>query len=75
MAARVHRCRRCSKRLRRRTLTNSMAQLTAGTIDHLICNDCLTIGEYAEMTVREATMEAAVTRDGTIMVRPKVRRP
>jgi hypothetical protein len=71
MATKVHRCQRCSKRLRRRTYLDSMAMLKDGSIDHLVCPDCLTLAEYTEMTVRAATTDVGITPDGRILTRAK----
>ncbi len=74
MAAKVKKCRRCGRRLRNTSYLDSMAWLRDGTIDHLVCSRCQTATEHAAMAVRESTMEAGITPDGSIMVRPKIRR-
>lgn len=71
MAAKTPRCRRCGRRLRKTAYLDAMAR---GNIQNLTCAPCLTPLEAAEMAVNAATMETAVTRDGRILARPKVRR-
>ncbi len=73
MAAKVKKCRRCGRRLRRATYVDAMAWLNNGSIDHVVCGPCQTPTEHAEMAIREATMEAGVNTHGKILVRPKVR--
>ena len=64
------RCQRCSKRLRRRSLQDSMAQLKDGRVDHLVCPGCLTDEEHIGMLVREAMTQVGITHDGRILTRP-----
>jgi hypothetical protein len=74
MAAKVLRCDRCSKRLRNRSWSNSVAFTSAGTITAWVCSGCLTVEEYVDSEILAATREVAISTDGLVVSRPKIRR-
>ncbi len=75
MAAKVHRCQRCSRRLRRRSFLDSMALLHDGEVESVVCPGCTTATEFVEMTVNSSLNEIAIHPDGAILTRPIFRRP
>ncbi|MGO9098861.1 MAG: hypothetical protein ACLP9Y_05245 [Mycobacterium sp.] len=48
-----------------------MGRVESGVITSLICQGCLTIEEFAEMTINAACTDIGITRDGHILTRPK----
>jgi hypothetical protein len=71
MTAKKKSCHRCGRRLRRLAYEDSMAQLRAGRVDHLVCTNCQTPADLAEMFKNENTREVAIAPDGTYLTRPR----
>ncbi|MGV0159889.1 hypothetical protein ACRU3B_10675 [Mycobacterium colombiense] len=77
MAAKVHRCGRCGKRLRNPNSAKAdgwVGMLREGLVAETLCPACTSPLERAESAAHEATMELGQAGEH-IMMRPKFRGP
>lgn len=74
MGAKVSRCRRCGRRMRKKFHDWSFAvDLDAdgyAEIAHATCPECTTTGENAEVSVNDALLQSERTADGRLRVWP-----
>jgi hypothetical protein len=65
-------CGRCGRRLSSSILRQSMACLSDGYVKSVICPECLTAEECADMLLKEVSTECGLNiRDGRILFRSK----
>lgn len=70
--AKVPKCERCSRRLRKRLFEDSVAYTSAGQITALVCRDCLTPDEFISSEITDALYDVGFGPTGLIMSRPKI---